>query len=164
MKKITLLTILSVFTLNYAIAQAKLGHINAQEILMLMPEYKAAEIDLQKHEKKLQTQLEASYAEFQKKEEEFKANESTYDELIRNDKLNALQELVNRIQKFERDAQSSIQKKQEELLIPINKKLMDAIQKVSEEGGFTYIFTAEILYSASENNDIGPLVKKQLGI
>ena len=164
MKKITLLTLLSIFTLNYAIAQAKLGHINAQEILILMPEYKTAEIELQKHETTLQTQLEASYAEFQKKEEEFKANESTYDDLIRNDKLSALQELIGRIQKFERDAQASIQKKQEELLIPINQKLITAIQEVANEGGFTYIFTAEILYSASESNNIGPLVKKKLGI
>ena len=46
MKKITFLVLLSVLTLS-AIAQNKFGHVNAQEILLLMPEYKTMASTLQ---------------------------------------------------------------------------------------------------------------------
>ena len=163
MKKITFLALLSFLTLS-SIAQNKLGHINAQEILMLMPEFKDAEIELQNYQKLLQTQLESSYSEYQQKEQEFKSNESSYDELVKNDKLAAIQELVTRIQNFERDAQNSIQQKEQDLLTPINKKLKDAIKEVASEGNYTYIFTSEILHHSAESNDIGSLVKKKLGL
>ena len=163
MKKITFLALLSFLTLS-SIAQNKLGHINAQEILMLMPEFKDAEIELQNYQKLLQTQLESSYSEYQQKEQEFKSNVSSYDELVKNDKLAAIQELVTRIQNFERDAQNSIQQKEQDLLTPINKKLKDAIKEVASEGNYTYIFTSEILHHSAESNDIGSLVKKKLGL
>ncbi|MBC8474514.1 MAG: OmpH family outer membrane protein [Cryomorphaceae bacterium] len=161
MKKITFLTLLSFLTLT-SIAQNKLGHINAQEILILMPEFKNAEIKLQDYQMSLQKQLESSYAEYQEKEQEFKSNESGYDELVKNDKIAAIQDLITRIQKFEKDAQNQIQQKELDLLTPINKKLKDAIKEVASEGNYTYIFTSEILHHSAESNDIGPLVKKKL--
>ena len=47
---------------------------------------------------------------------------------------------------------------------PNNKKLQNAIKEVASEGNYTYIFTSEILHYAAESNDIGPLVKKELGL
>ena len=163
MKKITFIVILSFLTLS-SIAQNKLGHINAQEILLLMPETKKAEKDLTDYKKLLEKSLESSYAEYQQKEQEFKANESTYDEFLKKDKLEAIQKLITRIQNFERDAQIEISNKERELLTPINKRLQDAIKEVASEGNYTYIFTSEILHHGSESNDIGSLVKKKLGL
>ena len=64
-------------------------------------------------------------------------------------------------------AQEDIAKKQEELFIPIQQKLMDAIKAVGEEGKYTYIFDLTypvVLYQGTGSEDITPLVKAKLGI
>ena len=161
MKKITFLTLLCFITLS-SIAQNKFGHINAQEILILMPDFKKAESDLQSFAKSLEAQLGSMNAEYQQSVEEYQANESTYTSLVKQDKEAEIIGLQERITTFQQNAQQSLQEKEQELLIPINKKLKDAINEVAAEGNYTYIFTSEILHYASESNDIGSLVRKKL--
>ena len=76
MKKITFLALLSFLTLS-SIAQNKFGHINAQEILILMPEYKTAETEVQNFAKSLEAQLGSMTAEIQQMQQEYQANEAT---------------------------------------------------------------------------------------
>jgi len=50
---------------------------------------------------------------------------------------------------------------------PVIEKADSAIKKVAKANGFTYIFdtsTGVILYFSEQSVDIGPLVKKELGI
>ena len=54
MKKITFLALLSVLTLS-SIAQNKFGYIDSQELLILMPERKAAETEVQNFAKSFKT-------------------------------------------------------------------------------------------------------------
>ena len=56
MKKITFLALLSVFTLS-SMAQNKFGYIDSQELLILMPERKTAEAEVQNFAKSLEAQL-----------------------------------------------------------------------------------------------------------
>ena len=60
MKKFTFLALLSVLTLS-AIAQNKFGYIDAQEILLLMPEYKAAGTELESFAKSLEAFFSNSF-------------------------------------------------------------------------------------------------------
>ena len=163
MKKITFLALLSVLTLS-SMAQNKFGHINAEEIMSLMPETKKAQIELENFTKSLQAQLGSMEAEFQQMQQEFQINEATYTDLVKQDKQAEIEGLYQRIQAFQQNAQQSLQTKQNELLIPINDKLKNAINEVASEGKYTYIFTIEIFLYAEENNDIGALVKKKLGL
>ena len=163
MKKITFLALLSVLTLS-SMAQNKFGHINAQEILLLMPETKKAEKELANFTKTLEAQLSSMGGEYENMMLNYQTNEATYTDLVKQDKVTEIKSLEQRIQSFQQNAQQSYQAKEQELLIPINKKLQDAIKEVSTEGNYTYIFTSEILHYASENNNIGLLVKKKLGL
>ena len=163
MKKITFLALLSVLALS-AIAQNKFGYIDSQELLMLMPERKKAETDVQNFAKSLETQLGSMTAEYQQGVQEYQANETTYTDLDKQDKIAEITGLEQRIQTFQQGAQQSLEAKQQELLIPINNKLKDAIKAVSEEGGYTYIFADEVLHYKDEKNDVSVLVKKKLGL
>ena len=163
MKKITFLALLSVLTLS-SIAQNKFGHINAQEILLLMPETKKAETELADLTKTLETQLAGMNAEFQQMYQEFQANETTYDDLVKQDKYAELEDKQRRLQSFEQQAQQSYQKKEQELLIPINEKLKTAIKDVATEGNYTYIFADGVLHYKDDKNDVSVLVKKKLGL
>ena len=163
MKKITLLALLSVLTLS-SMAQNKFGYIDSQELLTLMPERVTAATEVENFAKSLQAQLGSMEAEFQQMQQEYQANESIYTDLVKQDKESEIQGLYQRIQTFEQNAQKSLQSKQNELLIPINDKLKNAINEVASEGKYTYIFTIEIFLYAEESNDIGSLVKAKLGL
>ena len=165
MKKIIFLTLLSFLTLS-AIAQNKFGYIDSQELLMLMPERKAAETEVQSFAKSLEAQLGSMTAEYQESVQEYQANEATYTDLVKQDKVAEITGLEQRIQTFQQNAQQSLQTKEQELLEPILSKARKAIEDVAAEGGFTYIFDksqGSILY-AKESENILPLVKKKLNL
>ena len=165
MKKITFLALLSVLTLT-SIAQTKFGYIDSQELLMLMPERKTAEAEVQDFAKSLEAQLGAMTAEYQQGVQEYQANEATYTDLVKQDKIAEITGLEQRIQTFQQNAQQSLQTKEQELLEPILAKARKAIEDVATEGNFTYIFdksTGSVLY-AKESENVLPLVKKKLGL
>ena len=165
MKKITFLALLSVLTLS-SIAQNKFGYIDSQELLMLMPERKTAETEVANFAKSLEAQLGSMTAEYQESVQEYQANEATYDDLVKQDKIAEITGLEQRIQAFQQNAQQSLQTKEQELLEPILSKARKAIEDVATEGNFTYIFdksTGSILY-AKESENVLPLVKKKLGL
>lgn len=165
MKKITLLTLLCVLTLS-SIAQNKFGYIDSQELLMLMPERKTAETEVQEFAKSLEAQLGSMTAEYQQSVQEYQANESTYTDLVKQDKVAEITGLEQRIQAFQQNAQQSLQVKEQELLEPILSKARTAIEDVAKEGNYTYIFDksiGSILY-AKESENILSLVKKKLGL
>ena len=163
MKKIIFLALLSALTLS-AIAQNKFGYIDSQELLMLMPERKKAETDVQEFAKSLESQLGSMTAEYQQSVQEYQANEATYTDLVKQDKEAEINGLQQRIQAFQQNAQQSLQAKEQELLEPILSKARKAIKDVATEGGYTYIFDksiGSILY-AKESENIIDLVKKKL--
>ena len=165
MKKITFIAILSILTLS-TIAQNKFGYIDSQELLMLMPERKTAETEVQNFAKSLEAQLGSMQAEIQQMQQEYQANESTENDLVKQDKVAEMEGLYQRIQTFQQNAQQSLQTKEQELLEPILAKARKAIEDVAIEGGYTYIFDksiGSILY-AKENENILSLVKKKLGL
>ena len=163
MKKITLIAFLSFLTLS-AIAQNKFGYIDSQELLMLMPERKSAETEVQNFAKSLEAQLGSMTAEYQESVQEYQANEATYTDLVKQDKVAEITGLEQRIQTFQQNAQQSLQEKEQALLEPILSKARKAIEDVATEGDFTYIFDksqGSILY-AKESENILPLVKRKL--
>ena len=143
------------------------GTVNSAEIIAAMPERAAAEQQLQDLSKKYEDEFVKVQEEFQNKYKELQALGDTVPETIRMRRLQEVQESQQRIESFRTMAQEDIAKKQEELFIPIQQKLMDAIKAVGEEGKFTYIFDLTypvVLYQGVGNEDITPLVKAKLGI
>jgi len=164
MKKLALLAVFGLLTLG-ASAQ-KFGHINSQELLSLMPERTTAETSLQDYAKGLESQLMSMNTELQSSFEEYKSNESSYDDLTKQDKQAAMQNLQERINTFQQSAQASLQEKEQELLRPILEKAQNAIDAVAEKGKYTYILDSSsglILYSKDSENILDK-VKKELGL
>ncbi|MEC7863520.1 MAG: OmpH family outer membrane protein [Bacteroidota bacterium] len=165
MKNIAFLALLSFLTLN-SIAQNKFGYIDSQELLILMPERKAAETEVQNFAKSLEAQLGSMTAEYQESVQEYQANESTYTDLVKQDKVAEITGLEQRIQTFQQNAQQSLQQKEQELLEPILSKARKAIEDVAIEGDYTYIFDKSIgsILFAKESENVLSLVKKKLNL
>ena len=165
MKKILLLSLTLLISIS-SFSQNKFGYIDSQELLMLMPERKTAETEVANFAKSLEAQLGSMTAEYQQSVQEYQANEPTFSDLVKQDKVAEITGLEQRIQSFQQNAQQSLQTKEQELLEPILAKARKAIEDVANEGNFTYIFdksSGNILY-AKESENVIALVRKKLGL
>ena len=163
MRKITLIILTSVFTLTL-FGQNKFGHINKQEVFMLMPEAKNIQQELERFEATLQNQLSSMVAEYEQQMQDYQNNESSYSDLVKQDKEAEILGLQERIQTFNQRATTELKEKELALIEPVESKVSDAIQKVAKEGGYTYVFEKGVLHFYNESNDLLPLVKKELGL
>ena len=160
-------------TTTVANAQQKIGHVNAEEIFQLTTEFKTAQDQLKTLSESKQKELEGMYTEFQKKE-------STAREKLRNrseankEQIDAevqalgqeLQQMQTRIQEVQKVAQEEIGKKQQELMAPIQTKVMNVINAVAKEKGYAYVLdlaAGSVIYFAG-GEDVTADVKVKLGI
>lgn len=144
----------------------KLGHINSNALMEIMPGRDTAMTLLQKEVEDLQSEMETMKKEYENRVNDYLAKKDQLSELIRKTKESDLQAMGARIEEFQANAQPLLEKRQEELLKPIVDRAKEAIEQVGKENGYTYIFDAgigTILYS-QDSDDIMPLVKKKLGL
>lgn len=144
----------------------KIGYVDLQELMQLMPDYKKANTDMEAFGKSLEDELKKMSDEFQKKVADYQKNEKLIAEPIKEVKQKELQDMQSRIQDFQQSAQENVRKKEAELLKPIIEKAKTAIGQVAKEAGYTYIFDSSVagfLYKP-EGENVLPIVKKKLGI
>lgn len=168
MKTIKLTLVLVLIMSCTSLFAQKFGRINTQEVIVLMPETKEMQTNMEAYAKELQDHLETISVEFTTKYQEFQKNYATYSDAIREMKGKELESLQQRRTEVEEIAQQDYQKRQQELLTPIIEKAKKAIDEVSKAGAFTAIFdtsTGSLAYFDEVTlTDIAPAVKKALGI
>lgn len=165
MKKLLAVVVLFVGLGNANLnAQTKLGHINTEKILRLLPERSVAEQEIQKKAQELQKELEDMQAVYQKKYQEFMDEYDNLSPEIKKIREEDLMDLQQRIQQRQMTAEEDLQKLQNRLMEPMIKKVETAIKKVSEAEKFTYIFDTSVLVYFDGGVDISDKVKKELGI
>ena len=166
MKKLVIALLLAM-PLGLFAQNLKIGYINKQEIITVMPEYATAMKQLEDTNLKYITEGKKLEEELQRKYQEYQAQADTLDAAIRKYKENELNQYQRNIQAFVQSAEETLKKKQQELLLPIMTKLDEAIKQVGEQNGFTYIIdnTAGIIaYKSSAAIDVSSMVRKVLGI
>ena len=167
MKKVLGLTLLAVAMLGISTASAqKFARVNMQEIVVAMPEFAEAQKNLEALEKDLQEQMEQIQVEFNNKLADFQKNQATMAASVKQMRQQELEQLQQRYAEFHQIAQQDIQKRQAELFEPVQKKAMDAVNKVAKAAGYLAVFeTASLVYyDEAQLTDIAALVKKELGI
>jgi outer membrane protein len=144
----------------------KLGHIDRQALMLMLPERPAAEKKMQEFAKTLDDRLKAMGQEYQTKVAAAQARADSMTNTEQQVAMREIQELEQRISDAQDKAKEDLSKQENELLAPMVDRTNKAIKEVAAEGKFTYIFdtsTGTVLYSDG-GTDIMPLVKAKLGI
>mgnify|MGYP001192858299 FL=1 len=169
LKKIALVLMLAL-PMGVFAQNLKFGHINAQEIITVMPEFTQAQTELQTLEKQLSDELQRSSEEFSKKYQEFQ-QAMAKDSLpanIAERRQNELQDMSQKIDQFRQKAMQDMEKAQSDKMAPIYKKLDDAIKAVGAAEGVIYIFdlarTSIPYVNESQSINLTSKVKANLGI
>lgn len=149
---------MSVFAQKFAV-------INTQQLMESMPELKTVNEQLEAANKKYQDEFTKLQEEFQKKFEEFQGLDENTPQTIKDRRMQEMQELESKIQQFRETAVQDIQRQQQQLMAPIQEKVVKAIQAVGAEGNYTFVFENVMpLYTGTDVTDITDTVKTRLGI
>ena len=149
-----------------AMAQSlKIGHVNSQEIIALMPEVETMNTQMKEAQDAWEKELLKSREEYYAKIKAFQDAQATMTESIKQARQSELADMEQRIINMNQAATDDLQKKNQELAAPILDKVKKAMNDVAAENNFTYVFdttTQTIVYMGPSANDITPLVKKKL--
>lgn len=162
------LVIMLMLPLGVFAQNLKFGHINAMEIVNVMPEYAKAQNDLKALSDQLGKELQRTQEEFNKKYQEFMQTKDSLPVNIAERRQKELEDMMQRQQQFQEKAEQDMQKAQNDMMTPVYKKLDDAIKAVGVSEGVIYIFdlarTAIPYVNESQSINLNAKVKTQLGI
>lgn len=166
MKKIIIIALLIA---PISIFAQKFGHFNTQDIISVMPEYAAAEAEVQALGQQYQKELQKMEEEFNNKVKEFQAmqDSASVPEAILKRHSQTLQALRDNFLQTQESAQEDIDKLRTEKLTAIQQKILTAVEEIGKAGGYVYIMdkSAGIPYvSTTLSTDVTAELKAKLGI
>ncbi len=166
MKKMLFLTLISIgIFLNTGLrAQTKIGYINTDELVTMMPDIPAAEQELKQFQADMQFYVDSLQNELSKADSSFVADSLKMNTTQKTDARKKLVVIYSKIRDFSTQTETALQQKQESLLIPIRKKALELVRQIAKENGYTYILELNSVIIAPPTDDIMPLAKKKLGI
>ncbi|MDI1232657.1 MAG: OmpH family outer membrane protein [bacterium] len=160
--------VLSAVTPNVLKAQSKVGHVNFQEIILLMPEYTMAATEYDLYQAALEDNLKEienmilkaqnDYAVESKKPAPNKARLNIY--------IKQNETFQQEYQLMQQSTQDSLKAKMAELVAPIKKKVELVIAEIAKEKGYSHIIDNSYgtLIYADEADNIDAAVKTRLKI
>lgn len=144
--------------------QYKIGYFDTQYVLPKMTEYKRAQTEMQTYTKKLEDEFKRKQQMFQKQVQTFRQQEPQMSAAARKARGEQLSKQQMELQRFQQTAQSRIDKKREELLNPIYKKVENILSAVAKEGKYNFIIRKETALYSNKKHDISDAVLKKLGV
>lgn len=164
--KLKIAAALVIFATSFSNAQNKLGTINSEYIVNLMPESQVAMKSTQEYGLKLDSSFTIKVTDFNIRIEKYTKLEKEMGVLEKKTIQKELTTLEEDLNKYKKNASMLLGLKRDELMRPSYKKLSDVIALVSKENGFTQILTTtgnQFAY-LDASLDITLLVLDKLGI
>ena len=136
--KITFFVFLSIL-----LAEIKIGHINAEAILLELDEVRQVQIKLDQEQKNIESEYTNLAFQLDSLYKSYEQTQMLMSEERRNkeqDKIRNKQAELEIFQMEQVGPQGKIYQIQEQLMAPIYQKIDDAIQKIAAQEGYDYIF------------------------
>ena len=166
MKKFITLTLIAAGLFAFSITgnAQKIGYISADEIIQLMPEGAQVQTQLNQYQQSLYQNADDQKTALNEAVQKFYKDSATMSPSLKEVKRADLQKQVQDMSGMDQKIQNQFEQKRQELSLPIQKKLQGSIEEVAKENGYTYIFPREALIYMPPTSDVGPLVRKKLGL
>ncbi|MFZ1785037.1 MAG: OmpH family outer membrane protein [Ferruginibacter sp.] len=165
MKKL-LFGALMAFGMLSASAQAKVGYINSDELMSVMPEAAKINADLNEYQESLKLQAQTLQVEADKKRDQYYKDSLTLTPSMKEIRRDELIKLYSRLNNYDQEAQEKAQKYAQEKIGPVRTRALDAIAAVAKEKGYTYVIddAASVLLVMPPGDNLLAAVKTKLGI
>lgn len=164
--KIILITLIFfVVTHQQIYAQGKIAHIDVSQLMAVMPEMKAAEIQIDKLSKTYDSEYAKMVEDFKAKVKKYDSEAATTKNAVKDARKAELIEMRTRIDQHKETAYKELQTRQEAIYKPIVEKARKAIQKVGKAKGYQYVIDSTLGTDVvlADGHDLLADVKKELG-
>lgn len=141
MKKVIAICIFSMFA--FALHAQKFAYVDTDYILENVTEYVTAQEELDELAVEWQKEIEAKFAEIDKMYKDYRAEAVLLPDDMkqkREDEIVEKEKEAKELQKKRFGKDGDLFKKREELIKPIQDKIYEAIEKISEEKGYAIVF------------------------
>ncbi len=166
MKKLLLGAVMAFGLLSASAQTTKIGYINTDELMSVMPEAAKINTDLNEYQVSLQQQGQTLQIEADKKRDQYFKDSVTLSASMKEIRRDELVKLYSRLQNYEQEAQEKAQQYAQVKIGPLKTKALDAIKAVAKEKGYTYVLdeATSTLLVMPPGDDLLPAVKAKLGI
>lgn len=149
-----------------ASAQSKIGYIDTDVLIGVMPEAAKVDAELKAYQDALGLQGQDLGKEADAKAAQFLKDSASLSASMKEIKRNEILELFQKVQNWNQIAQDKYNQKAQEKIGPIRTKAFDAIKAVAKERGYGYVLDASngVLLVFPPSDDLLPFVKAKLGI
>ena len=146
-------------------AQNKIGYIDVSALVTAMPEFTEFDKHMSEYQKALNEQYADLVGEYNRKDSILNKDSLKMTPSQREVYRKNLENLLYRIQGWQRQAEQLYSSKQQELLTPVQAKAMKAVSDVAKENGYGFVFSRQALViEPPAADDLLPLAKKKLGL
>lgn len=161
------LLIALIVALPMSLFAQKFGHFNSADIIPVMPEYTAAQAEVQNASQQYEDELKKMQEELQTKYEDYQQNSATMVDAVRQRREAELQDLQTRLQEYYTNSQQELQQLQQTKLQAITERITKAVKEIGDAGGYVYIMdlSGGIPYiSTTLSTDVTSQLRAKLGI
>src|SRR5580692_1987465 len=135
-------------------AQPKFACISVNDLISSMPETRKADTAMNEYQIALAQNFDDMRREFSEQDSLLSSKDTAkYSKAQLELQRKNMGDLYQKMMAFQQQAQQMERKKNEELLDPIQKKAIEAIQAVARENAFTYVFIKEQLVVSPPADD-----------
>jgi outer membrane protein len=163
MKKLLVAVVMALGMLNVS-AQTKIGYINTEELIGLMPEAEKVDAELKEFQSSLALQGQSMMKDLSDKDSIFVRDSAKLTKTMKDIKRTELMDLYQKVQGWNQQAQEAYQIKAQEKIIPLRTKAQEAINAAAKENGYTYVLDINSVLVGPPGDNILPMVKRKLGI
>lgn len=135
---------------NTAFAEAKIGFINISQVFDSYEKTKKFDADLQKESEAKRAQRDMLVTAIKKLRDEVELMAVD----AREEKQRQMDQKVQELQAFDRDARLALRKKRDDMIRDILKEIDDVIQAYGKEKGYDYIYNDRVLVFKKDQSDL----------
>jgi outer membrane protein len=154
-------------------AQHKIGYINMDDLIAVMPETRQARLALKAYADSLSSVEGGLQQDFVTKRDAFFQDSAGMDTTTKETHRRVLQKIIQQDQEFRGDAKAQLDSMQQALTVAVTARAQDAVAAAAKANGYTYVFRnvagtdnqqPGFVLIGPKGDDLLPLVKKQLGL
>jgi len=153
-----------------AIAQHKIAYVDSERIYNSYPEFSTAQQSLDRTAQQWEQDLQERQDELDEMFEEYQSRELLYTAETRQQKQNEIIDAEEELERFRSQyfgPEGQLFQQQEQVLRPIQEKVLIAIEQVAEADNYDYVFDRNgdfVFLYTNQSLDITDLVLEELGI
>ncbi len=142
----------------------KVGFVSYDSLLYLLPETESVSRKLDSIKASYSEQLEEQKYELETKAMKLDSMKSRMSPKEYEIRVNALQQLQQKIQSLSEIYRENLTQEQETLMKPLNVKVRKAIEEVAKANGFSSVVDKQVAYYFNPSDDLTAIVMKKLNI